>query len=201
MRSVGYRTGIEEDSDRASWDGSAPRPLAWSAWYPIPDGLGGGTRSVGQFFDPEDVRVDADLRDDAKFPVVLMSHGTGGSPEGMGWLARRLAQDGRVVIGAHHHGNTAREPYRPEGFLCWWERALDLSALLSKLDSKGPFATRLDLNRVSAVGFSLGGYTVLALAGAISSMDRYACWSSAVNLFTTGPREMPDAATHIPRLL
>jgi predicted dienelactone hydrolase len=106
-----------------------------------------------------------------------------------------------AVIGAHHHGNTGREPYRPEGFLCWWERATDLSELLSILSEQGPFAGRLDLDRVSAVGFSLGAYTALVLAGAVTSMERYLEWASDFPSFQGGPREMPDAATHIPTLM
>ncbi|MGL5011466.1 MAG: alpha/beta hydrolase family protein, partial [Paracoccaceae bacterium] len=115
--------------------------------------------------------------------------------------ARGLAEAGYVVIGAHHHGNTAREPDRPEGFLCWWERAHDLSVLLSRLSSAGFFAGRLDLGRVAAAGFSLGGHTVLALVGAKTAMDRYQAWAPATGLFTAGPREMPDAGDHIPHLL
>jgi predicted dienelactone hydrolase len=199
MYCVGYATGLEEDTDRRDWSGSAPRPLAWSAWYPA--SVGSGKRALGQFFDLGAIQVDGDLAAVHSLPVVLMSHGTGGSPESMGWLARRLAQGGYVVIGAHHHGNTGREPYRPEGFLCWWEGALDLSALLSRLSARGRFAHQLDIGRVSAVGFSLGGYAVLAMAGARSSMERYVKWSSELNLFTTGPRELPDAGDHIPRLL
>jgi predicted dienelactone hydrolase len=130
-----------------------------------------------------------------------MSHGTGGSAEGLGWLASRLAQAGHIVIGAHHHGNTGREIYRPEGFLCWWERAADLSALLTALAERGPFAGRLDIDRVYAVGFSLGAYTVLALAGAVTSMNRYLEWASDFPSFQGGPREMPDAASHIPELM
>lgn len=141
------------------------------------------------------------MADGLKFPVVLMSHGTGGSAEGTGWLARSLAQAGHIVIGAHHHGNTAREPYRPEGFLCWWERAADLSILLTILAERGPFAGRLDMDRVSAVGFSLGAYTVLALAGAVTSMSRYLEWASDFPSFQEGPREMPDAASHISELM
>lgn len=197
---VGYRTGCEEDGGRSSWDGLTARPLAWSAWYPCREDLG-GDRVEGQFFDLGDVRLNAELQDRTKFPVVLMSHGTGGSPEGMGWLARRLALAGHIVIGAHHHGNTAREGYRPEGFLCWWERAADLSVLLTRLSERGAFSGRLDMDRVSALGFSLGAHSVLAVAGAVTSMNRYRRWATEFGQFQGGPREMPDAAEHIPRLL
>lgn len=197
---VGYRTGVAEDDSRSNWEGDGPRPLAWSAWYPCSDDAV-VIRPSGQFFDLGTVHANACVAEGRKLPVVLLSHGTGGAPEGTGWLVHELAQAGHLVIGAHHHGNTAMEPYRPEGFLCWWERATDLSALLTILDREGPFAGRIDTNVVSAVGFSLGAYTVLALAGAITSMERYSEWASGFPTAQGGPREMPNAESHIPTLL
>lgn len=197
---IGYRVGLEYDSTRRNWTDADARPLAWSAWYP-------GSRDApavhltGQFFDPGDVRVDAEVAGDGPLPVVLMSHGTGGSAESIGWLARSVAQAGHVVIGAQHHGNTAGEPCGPEGFLCWWERASDLSILLTLLAERGPFAGRLALNRVAAVGFSLGAHTVLAMAGAVTSMERYVQSAADFPTFLNGPREMPEAARHIPELM
>lgn len=201
MGSVGYRTGLELDRDRLDWDGAAGRPLAWSAWYPMSTERGVGHHPRGQFFDLGDVEFEGHLAEEPVFPVVLLSHGTGGSPESLGYLARQIAQRGYVVIGAHHHGNTGREPYRAEGFLCWWERAADLSVLLTMLSGEGFFSGRLDLDRAHAVGFSLGGYAVLALAGARTSMKAYLNWASEADAPQAGPREFPDVAGRIPRLL
>jgi predicted dienelactone hydrolase len=201
MRGVGYTNGLEYDDSRPDWDGTSARPLAWSAWYPCGDSDDSEHRAFGGLFDLGAVRTDGPIAADAPCPVVLLSHGTGGSPESLGWLASRLAEAGQVVIGAHHHGNTAREPYCPEGFLCWWERAADLSALLTKLSDHGPFAGRLDTGRVSAVGFSLGAYTVRALAGALTSMERFTRWASTAPRLGSGSREMPGVGSHAARLL
>lgn len=193
MLHVGYCTGIYQDPHRLAWDGKSRRPLAWSAWYPT---TGRGSGDVpDQIFELGTLAVDAEPGE-GPHPVVLMSHGTGGSPESLGWLARVLAQAGYLVIGAHHHGNTGREPYLPEGFLCWWERGADLSELLTHLSASGPFAGRLDLTRVHALGFSLGAYTVLSLAGARTSIERYKAWAGQ-SRFATGPREFPDAAQQV----
>lgn len=44
-----------------------------------------------------------------------------------GWAGR--LRRGYVVAAVNHHGNTSREPYLPHGFLLWWERAKDLTAV------------------------------------------------------------------------
>jgi len=82
-----------------------------------------------------------------------------------GWLASFLAAQGYVLAGVNHHGNTALESYTVQGFVCAWERAMDLTAVLDQLLQDPFFASRIDPRRIGAAGFSLGGYTVLALAG------------------------------------
>ncbi len=200
MARCGYRTGVIHDPTRLNWAGTGDRPIAWSAWYPAK-----ATHSTepppGQVFDTGDVIWNAPLANQETYPVVLLSHGTGGRAESLGWLARALAGKGYVVLGASHHGNTGLEPYLPEGFLCWWERATDLTLLLSSHAAAGFLAGRLDLNRVSAVGFSLGGYTVLALAGARTSLDAFNAWRAANSITEGGPKEFPDAADSIPALM
>lgn len=199
MTICGYRTGVLWDASRPNWQDDGKRPIAWSAWYPTKD-TGGVEKPDGQFFDLGEVIWHADLSAKTKLPVVMLSHGTGGTAESLGWLARALTCQGYFVIGANHHGNTSVDQYQAAGFLCWWERATDMSLLLTSLGSSEFFADRLDLNRVSAVGFSLGGHTVLALSGAQTSMAEFEAWQSANNITTRGPKEFPDAADQIPVL-
>ncbi|MEM9589981.1 MAG: alpha/beta fold hydrolase, partial [Pseudomonadota bacterium] len=201
MGHVGYRTGQFSDPNRRAWEGETARPLAWSAWFPTSSPGANAKHAMNPVFQLGPVIADADLSDDEKFSVVLLSHGTGGSPESLGWLARSLAERGYLVIGAHHHGNTGREPYRAEGFLCWWERATDLSELLTHHAQSGPFAGRLDLSRVHAIGFSLGGYAALALAGATTSVDLYLVWAELAGVSDDLPREFPNLGAHVRRLL
>lgn len=200
MVKCGYRTGLISDASRQNWQNDAERPIAWSAWYPTEDDPS-VERPSGQFFELGEVIWGATLIAKKRLPVVLLSHGTGGTAESIGWLARALACEGYVVLGANHHGNTGLEPYFAEGFLCWWERAADLSVLLSSIGSTGFFANRLNFDQVSAVGFSLGGYTVMALAGAETSFDEFDTWRIANNVTEGGPKEFPNAAESIPTLL
>ena len=85
--------------------------------------------------------------------------------------------------------------------MCWWERARDLTTILDWASDDGPFAGRLDLANVFAGGFSLGGYTVLALAGAMSDLALFQVWRDSKGEAGGGPREFPDLADHVPRLL
>jgi len=201
---VGHVEGRFLDDERNDWSGAGPRPIGWTAWYPADPGAQERTHLLGPPDRPlfvmgqtaEGAPIEPGLE---TWPVVLISHGTGGSAAGMGWLGCRLAARGYVGIAVDHHGNTAGEPYLPEGFLCWWERARDLSLALDRLSRDGPLAGRLDETQTFAAGFSLGGYTALALAGAITDMRLFETWMKQ-QPGPVGPREFPDIADHIGRL-
>ncbi|MGA0562134.1 alpha/beta hydrolase family protein [Ancylobacter sp. VNQ12] len=204
MFKVGFRQGVLDDPTRRDWDDDGPRPIRWSAWYPAMSEA--VERRVelppdAPLFVMGDVAREAPLaRQERPFPVVLLSHGTGGTAAGLGWLAQGLARAGHLVVGVDHHGNTASEPYRAEGFLCWWERPRDLTVALDRLLVEGPFAGRLDAGQVSVAGFSLGGHAALALAGAITEMPRFLAWARHRNM-GEGPREFPHLPDHIEPLL
>ncbi|MFD6891024.1 alpha/beta hydrolase family protein [Streptomyces sp. NPDC059957] len=113
-----------------------PRPIRMYVWEPS------GTES------------------DATAPLVVVSHGTGGSGSEMDWLVRPLREAGFRVLALDHHGNNFVDGYEPEGFLHPWERPKDISFALDALALEGP------LGPVGVAGFSVGGYTAAALAGA-----------------------------------
>jgi predicted dienelactone hydrolase len=112
------------------------------------------------------------------------------------WLGHFLALHGYIVAAVNHHGNTGAEPVPDaRGFLLWWERAKDLSAVLDRLLSDPVFGTRIDRGRIGAAGFSLGGYTVITVAGGRLDKRRYDRFcNSPARDFTCGPQpEFPDA--------
>jgi predicted dienelactone hydrolase len=204
MYACGYRTGLWWDTTRPDWDNTGPRPLSWAAWYPVARTAAeeAAPLTAHGIFDLGSVYRNHPLAAGGPWPVVLLSHGTGGSAESLGWLARALACRGAVVLAAQHHGNTSQEPYRAEGFLCWWERARDLSALLNLCVTTQDWCHEaLDLDHVSVVGYSLGAHTALSLGGAITSMSLLVQWQNASARAVSGPREFPDLADRIPLLL
>ncbi len=198
---VGFRQGIICDESRSDWPGTGPRPIHWNAWYPAAPAGSSQTQSISDFYQTGALSVDATLADlPEKAPLVLLSHGTGGSAVGLTWLAEALADAGFIVVGADHHGNTGVEEYRAEGFLCWWERMRDLSVLLDDLLSSSFLAGRINPDQIAAAGFSLGGYTVLGLMGAVTQVERFQAWSWDRS-FGKGPKEFPDVVEQLEPLL
>jgi predicted dienelactone hydrolase len=126
-------------------------------------------------------------------PLILLSHGTGGTADSLAWLARSLAARGYVVAGVNHPGNTALEPYTAEGFLLWWERARDMTTVLDSLLEDAELGPAIDPERVGAAGFSLGGYTAFVLAGARTDPQRFLDYCATPNAEGCGdPPEFPD---------
>ncbi len=111
------------------------------------------------------------LRRDAKperkrHPLIIFSHGSGGNAANASWLTKRLAEEGYVVIAPSHQGSTSGDS-RPETTIpATWERKRDMSALLNAIEHSPSLGRLVDLNNVTAIGFSLGGHTVLGLVGA-----------------------------------
>jgi predicted dienelactone hydrolase len=102
------------------WRGAATHALVTTVWYPAIAGTSMTEHVIGPPDSPL-FRLGA-WADDAKpaderFPLIVLSHGTGGSAQIMSWLARGLASRGYVVAGVNHPGNNALEDYTPEGFL------------------------------------------------------------------------------------
>ncbi len=203
---TGYTEGILTDHSRKDWDGNEFRPISWSAWYPADLDSQAEELLIGSpnmpLFSMGEIASDAKISSHLqKWPLVLFSHGTGGSAQGMGWLGARLSQNGYICVGVNHHGNTELEAYRPEGFLCWWERAADLSFILDNLSNLGEVCDRIDPANVFVVGFSLGAHTALSLAGATTSLKQFGMWLSENTDIDSGPREFPYLGAHVSKLL
>jgi predicted dienelactone hydrolase len=102
---------------------------------------------------------------DQPAPLILVSHGTGGHFSDHTWLIDSLVADGYIVA-ALNHPNDTRQDSSLQGLVRAWDRPADISFLLSHLIASSEWGNRIDPTKVGAVGFSSGGYTVIALAGA-----------------------------------
>jgi predicted dienelactone hydrolase len=105
-------------------------------------------------------------------PLILLSHGSGGIASGLAWLGAALAAHGFIAVAVNHPGNNALEDYTVEGFSLWWLRAVDLSAVVGAVLDDKTFGSQIDPAHIGAAGHSLGGYTVIAVAGGITEPAR-----------------------------
>ena len=199
---VGMVTRDFTDEHRRNWQGTAARPLRTAIWYPTSattikeETIFGGPPDK-EVFAPVTVASGASVSNaQQKYPLVLLSHGTGGSAVQMMWLGYYLASRGYIAAAVNHHGNTAaeRQPAAP-GFLLYWERARDLSVLLDKLLADPLVGPHIDRDRIGAAGFSLGGYTVISIAGGQFSQRQFDSFcASPQKDYTCEPQpEFPDA--------
>ncbi len=100
-----------------------------------------------------------------KHPLIILSHGSGGNAANLSWLSKTLAENGFVVVAPNHQGSTSADS-RPETTIpATWERKQDMASLLDAVTYSPALQRVVDLNDVTAVGFSLGGQTVLGLVG------------------------------------
>src|SRR5262249_17949016 len=109
----------------------------------------------------------------ARFPLIVLSHGTGGSAAIMAWLGTELASRGYIVAAVNHPGNNALEQYTAQGFTLWWERAKDIRVVIDHMLAESTFGGRIDQGRIGAAGFSLGGYTMIELAGGTTDRSAF----------------------------
>lgn len=149
--------------------GSAYAPIRgtdvdFDIWYPATDG--GKTVTVGGngvfYGTPAGRRAP---HQDGRFPLVIMSHGAGGNAGQFGWIASELAQAGFVVVLPNHPGTTTGNVSAAEAVRVW-ERPADVSAVLDELVGNAHRYPYIDTDQVSVLGFSAGGYTAMAVAGA-----------------------------------
>jgi len=161
--------GVREISVAAPERG---RDLPVTVWYPAE--AGGKPVLVGdnKAFKGAPASMDAPFLQ-GRFPLVVMSHGSGGRIQGMSWLATELAKAGFVVAGPNHPGTTSGDS-TPADTPKLWERTHDLSAVIDMLTTDPQWSGVVDAGRIGIVGFSLGGAAAMEIAGAQASLDAYA---------------------------
>jgi predicted dienelactone hydrolase len=141
-------------------DGDGPFDV--TVWYPTPD------PEVPWQAGPFTVAasLNAGIAKGQRFPVVLLSHGRGGSPLGHRELAASLARAGFVVVAPTHVGDAAGHPRMQRQSQILMSRPRQAVEALSAALADARFAADVDPARMGMIGYSAGGYTALVLAGA-----------------------------------
>ncbi|WP_416064333.1 alpha/beta hydrolase family protein [Rhizobium sp. ZK1] len=142
---------------------NADRPVHVSIWYPTvsdvtPVLLGETPAFIGQ-----PVIRDAEPMA-GPHPLVVLSHGYGGSWRNLAWLAADLVEAGYVVAAPDHPGTTTFDMRKPDAIELW-KRPGDLSRTIHALLDNPDLAGGVASDRIAAIGHSLGGWTVVELAG------------------------------------
>lgn len=146
-------------------------PIAASVWYPAGTPTYRGLIGDNAVFEGTPAYVGAGIAD-GRFPLILLSHGSGGNMDNLSWLSSALAARGTMVLAVNHPGSTTGDS-SPRRSILLHERAADLSAALDRLLADAAFAPHVDRKRIVSFGFSLGGATALNLAGARMDHDAY----------------------------
>ncbi len=148
------------------------RALDVLLWYPATAGGSAVSVAENRLFFGSAARQDAPVAA-GRYPLVLVSHGMGGHAAGLGWIASQLAHSGFVVAAVNHPGSTAGD-LSAAAAVQIWQRPADVSAVLTALLVDPVWQEHIQPDRVGVLGYSLGGYTALALAGARVHLMDYA---------------------------
>jgi len=152
---------------KASETTGEPRELDTIIWYP----------AVGA---SDAVTENAALAD-ARWPIIMFSHGSCGLPAQSPFYVETLASWGFIVAAPPHPGNLTTDPactgQAPSGVEdSYANRVADIRFVLDELiaasnDAGSPFYRRVDPRRIGMSGHSFGGQTTLRVAAADPRID------------------------------
>ncbi|HCR56805.1 MAG TPA: lipoprotein signal peptide [Raoultella sp.] len=140
------------------------KSLDVAVWYPT--SAEGKTENVGANPAFEGVAVirNAPARHGAH-PLLVISHGYNGNWRNLSWIAVAMAAQGYIVAAPDHPGTTTFNQ-DPRDAKRLWRRPQDLSQVIDFTLRSSALVGEVDAGRIAALGHSLGGWTVMSLAGA-----------------------------------
>ena len=106
---VGERRLMFKDASRKNWIDHTSRPILTIIWYPAKQGTVEHQSNVSIFKTGWSAKMAEISTEKDKYPLILLSHGTGGSAISISWLGKKLARKDYIVAALNHHGNTATE--------------------------------------------------------------------------------------------
>jgi predicted dienelactone hydrolase len=156
----------------------ADRHLPLKIWYPSAVGGAGtlyhtalsGETGVDVPFTVAGIATPRVAQAKGRFPIVILAHGYGNTPELLSWLGENLASKGYVVVAPAFRDPpiSDRSAQAFAGPLS--RRPLDIAFVAGEVQRRArahqaPFASG-DAERTALIGYSMGGYGVLTAAGA-----------------------------------
>jgi predicted dienelactone hydrolase len=155
---AGFQQGVAADP--------SGKPIVIGIWYPSqtlakPVSMGPTTMTVA---------INAPVNGKA-LPMIVMSHGTGGSNLGHFDTAIALADAGFVVVAMNHTGDNYADQSRSVDVM---DRPRQVSHVIDHMLSTWQGRAAIDPQRVGIFGFSSGGFTALAIIGGIPDLTKIA---------------------------
>jgi predicted dienelactone hydrolase len=151
---------------------SVPNPpadaLEVGIWYPTK--APGAEHDVGLF--TQVVAPDAPVSR-GSHPLIVMSHGNGGTFEGHYDTALALARAGFVVAAVTHTGDNYKDQSEATNLVL---RPRAFHTVIDYMLTTWPGHSSIDPAKVGAFGFSAGGFTVLVAIGGIPDLSRVAAY-------------------------
>lgn len=152
VHAAGFQQGVAADP--------AGKPIVIGIWYPSqaiahPVAMGPTTMSVA---------MNAPVNGKA-MPMIVISHGTGGSNLGHYDTAIALADAGFVVVAMNHTGDNYADQSRSVDIM---DRPRQVSRVIDHMLATWEGHAAIDPQRVGMFGHSAGGFTTLAIIGGIA---------------------------------
>lgn len=153
---AGFQQGVAADP--------SGKPIVIGIWYPSqaiakPVSMGPTTMTVA---------INAPVNGKA-LPMIVMSHGTGGSYLGHFDTAVALADAGFVVVAMNHTGDNYADKSRSVDVM---DRPRQVSRVIDHMLSTWEGRAAIDPQRVGMFGFSSGGFTALAIIGGVPDFKK-----------------------------
>jgi predicted dienelactone hydrolase len=146
-------------------------PLEAGIWYP--SGTAASSQPIGAY--SQMVATGGEIAGRG-LPLIVMSHGSGGSFEGHYDTALALAEAGFVVAAVTHTGDNYRDH---SGFARVENRPRHIKALVDYMLASWPHRDLIDPARIGMFGFSAGGFTALVMIGGVPDMTRGPAYCAA----------------------
>lgn len=178
-----YKVGVQTmtftnmgqvDVAQTQADGDIPtydRPLTVEIWYPAAAETAAGGSYQAMMRDGTDVTLQGQAVRDAAaltgetFPLVIISHGYPGNRWLLGHLGENLASKGYVVASIDHTDSNYDDMGNFGSTL--YNRPWDQKFVIDSMESlDGDLGAITDASNTAVVGYSMGGYGALILAGA-----------------------------------
>lgn len=154
-----YQVGFKE----FEWfDSSRERTIKVAIWYPSLESSEKIRYLAFKGFAKKDAVIS-----NGRFPLIVVSHGTGGHRYNQFFITEFLASFGYIIAAIEHPNNNSFNNKDQGSVANLWNRPKDISFIIDQLIKEETLFIPINKDKIGFIGHSIGGYTGFVLAGAI----------------------------------